>query len=84
MNFITDSFFDYLARSGNCKSLDGRDDRSSVFVWYKVLKSVSRVATDLEKMENLEMSGNLKETSESQEICLKSASEFQKSGNFVV
>ena len=36
-----------------------------------------RVATDVE---NLEKSGDLKETSESQGIC----AEFQKSGNFVV
>ena len=31
-----------------------------------------RVATDLENLENLEKSGNLKETSESQGISLKS------------
>ena len=44
-----------------------------------------RVATD---PENLEKSGNLKETSESQGICLilvrEFVTEFQKSGNFVV
>ena len=46
------------------------------------------VATDLE---NLEKSGNLKETPESQEICLKSLGTYdripkvrEKSGNFVV
>ena len=44
-----------------------------------------RVATDLE---NLEKSGNLKETSDCQGICLilvrEFVTEFQKSGNFVV
>ena len=34
-------------------------------------KSLHRVATNLENLENLEKSGNLKETSESQGICLK-------------
>ena len=33
---------------------------------------ILRVATDLESLENLEKSGNLKETSESLRICLKS------------
>ena len=54
----------------------------------RALKTDSRVATDLE---NLEMSGNLKETSESQGICLKSQGICdripkvkEKSGNFVV
>ena len=52
------------------------------------MKSLCRVATDLE---NLEKSGNLKETSESQGICLKSQEICdripkvrEKSGNFVV
>ena len=43
-------------------------------------KKLDRVATDLE---NLEKSGNLKETSEGQEICQKSQGiwdKFQKSG----
>ena len=43
-----------------------------------------RVATDLE---NVEKSGNFKETSESRGICQnvrEFATEFQKSGNFVV
>ena len=46
-------------------------------------KLISRVTTDLENLENLEKSGNLKETSETQGICLKSGeffTEFQKSG----
>ena len=50
----------------------------------------SRVATDLENVVNLEKSGNLKETSESQGICLKSQGICdripkvrEKSGNFV-
>ena len=59
-----------------------------------VIYIICRVATD---MENLEKSRNLKETSESQGICPEGqgicdripkvrefATEFQKSGNFVV
>ena len=51
---------------------------------FSVGSQLHRVATDLE---NLEKSGNLKETSESQGICLKSQGIYdriQKSGNFVV
>ena len=40
-----------------------------IFVAFIALLTVSRVTTDLK---NLEKSGNLKETSESQGICLKS------------
>ena len=43
-----------------------------------------RVATNLENLENLEKSGNLKETSESQGICDKIPKVREKSGNFVV
>ena len=42
---------------------------------------VSRVATDLE---NLEKSGNLKETSQSQGICDRIPKVREKSGNFAV
>ena len=47
------------------------------------VKFLNRVATDLE---NLEKSGNLKKTSESQGICpkvRKFATDFQKSGNIL-
>ena len=45
------------------------------------LENVNRVATNLE---NLEKSGNLKETSESQGICDRIPKVREKSGNFVV
>ena len=55
---------------------------------YIDIKKIVTVATDLE---NLEKSGNLKETPESQEICLKGLGTCdriskvrEKSGNFVV
>ena len=43
-----------------------------------------RVATDLENLGNLEKSGNLKETSESQGICDRVLKVWGKSGNVVV
>ena len=40
-------------------------------------------ATDLENLEHLEKSGNLKETSESQGICDRIPKVREKSGNFL-
>ena len=63
-------------------------DPSRAYRPFPSANSLHRVATDLE---NLEKSGNLKETSESRGICLKSQGIYdripkvrEKSGNFVV
>ena len=44
----------------------------------------NRVTTDLENLENMEKSGNLKETSESLGISNRIPKVREKSGNFVV